>query len=118
MRWRDTEKWKNDEREDSVCTLHEVNYVSQDATRGISCKHLAGMFLSSLLVPLRRGLFPAHRRLSPIRIDLSVWSYPFPRGRIRFIGSTLGGQDQTAPGTGDRGEHRRCGCVSGRSYSR
>ena len=32
-------------------------------------------------MPLRRGLFPAHRRLSPIRIDLSVWSYPFPRGR-------------------------------------
>ena len=36
------------------------------------------MFLSSLLVPLRRGLFPVHRRLSPIRIDPSVWSYPFP----------------------------------------
>jgi len=41
-----------------------------------------------------------------------------PRGRIRFVGSTLGGQDQTAPGTGGRGEHRRCGCISGCSHCR
>jgi hypothetical protein len=28
-------------------SLREVSYVSRDATWGISCKHLAGMFLSS-----------------------------------------------------------------------
>src|SRR6266576_2590399 len=54
---------------------------------GISCKHLAGMVSSSSLVPLRLGLFLAHRQLSPIQIDVSVWSYPFPPGAhtIRWL---------------------------------
>ena len=64
-----------------------------------SCRHVlefvVGAITSRILSrPSAAQSYPDR----PIRLVVS-----FPRGRIRFLGSTLGGQDQTAFGIGDRG---------------